>query len=175
MKLKSPFLFFLLLLFCFTACSTMPEKYPDDFSLVLEWDTGALPPEYHYQYTIAIGPGPQGEFVYHPGYEGSAENTWITSFVVSTDNLQSLFDYLRDNDVLRKNWQKGMPLLGGQGTSIIITVFDQQYLVPSVSEVSQNERGLVEQTIEEIRSYVPAEIWVEMELKQSEYEQNYQY
>lgn len=175
MKLKSLFLFLPLLLFCFTACVTMPEKYPDDFSLVLEWDTGALPPEHHYQYTVALGPGPQGEFVYHPGYEASAENTWITPFLVNIGDLQSLFNYLRENDVLRKNWQKGVPLLGGQGTSIIITAFDQQYLVPGISEVNQNERGLVEQTIEEIRSYVPAEVWAEMELKQSEYERNYQY
>jgi len=173
--MKPLFTFSLFLLMCCASCSTMPENYPDNFSLVLEWDTGALPPEYHYQYTIAIGPGLQGEFVYHPGYEANADNTWITTFSVSVDDLQSLYDYLRENDVLRKNWQKGMPLLGGQGTSIIITAFDQQYLVPSVSEVSQNERGLVEQTIEEIRSHVPAEVWTEMESKQSDYEQNYQY
>jgi len=174
MKLKSLFTFSLLLLICFTSCTSMPEKYPDDFSLVLEWDTGALPPEYHYQYTITIGPGPQGEFVYHPGYEASPDNTWITTLSVSIDDLQSLYDYLRENGVLRKNWQKGMPLLGGQGTSIIITAFDQQYLVPSVSEVSQNERELVERTIEEIRSYVPADIWAELDSRQSDYEQNYQ-
>jgi hypothetical protein len=153
----------------------MPEKYPEDFSLVLEWDTGALPPEYHYQYTIAIGPGTQGEFVYHPGYEASPENTWITALMISGDDLQSLFEYLSENNMLRKNWQTGMPLLGGQGTSIMITAFDQQYLVPSVSEVSQNERGLVEQAIEEIKSYVPADVWAEMGSRQSDYEQNFRY
>jgi hypothetical protein len=171
--MKKLILLFALLLVNFSSCTNMPDKYPEDFSLVLEWDTGALPPQYHYQYAITIGPGPQGEFFYHPGYEGTPENTWITSIEITGSDLQSLFDFLNENKILRNRWQSGQPLLGGQGTSIIITAFDQQYLVPSISEVSQNERELVEQSIEEIKSYVPEAIWAEMNSRQSEYEQNY--
>jgi hypothetical protein len=156
-----------------SSCAGMSDTYPGDFSLVLEWDTGALPPEYHYQYTITIGPGPQGEFVYHPGYEVTAESTWITSFEITETDLQSLFDYLKENNILRNQWQSGQPLMGGQGTIITITAFDQQYLVPSVSAVSQSERGLVEQTIEVIRAFVPEHIWTEMEQRQTDYESSF--
>lgn len=171
--MEKMFLIFILSALLFVSCAAMPDEYPDDFSLVLEWDTGALPPEYHYQYTISIGPGPQGEFVYHPGYEATPENTWITGFEITETGLQLLYDYLKSNNILRGGWASGQPLVGGQSTSILITAFGQQYLVPSVSEVSRNERELIERTIEEIRSYVPDTIWQEMNERQSDYELNY--
>jgi hypothetical protein len=151
----------------------MPDTYPKDFSLVLEWDTGALPPEYHYQYTITIGPGPQGEFAYHPGYEENPSLAWITSFEVDENDLQSLYLYLKENNILRNRWETGQPLLGGQGTRVIIDAFDQRYIIPSISEVSTKERELVEQTIELIRTYLPEHIWTEMEQRQTDYESSF--
>ena len=171
--MKALIIFSLFSLLVFSSCARTSDEYPKDFSLVLDWDTGALPPEYHYQYTISIGPGPQAEFVYHPGYEATAENTWITSFVISEADLQKLFNYLEQKDVLRNRWATGELLVGGQGTSISITAFDQQYLIPGVSEVNREERELIEQLIEEIKSYVPDQIWEEMERRQSEYETSY--
>jgi len=152
-----------------SSCAGMPDNYPGDFSLVLEWDTGALPPEYHYQYTITIGPGPQGEFAYHPGYDENTPLAWITSFEIGENDLQSLYAYLKDNNILRNQWESGQPLLGGHGTRIFIDAFNQRYVIPSISEVSTKERELVEQTIELIRTYVPEFIWTEMEQRQSDY------
>lgn len=168
------YLFLIVILLVFlSSCSRMPDNYPQDFSLVLEWDTGALPPEYHYQYTITIGPGPQGEFSYHPGYEYNASLAWTTPLEITEVDLQSLYAYLGDNNILRNRWESSQPLLGGQGTRIVIDAFGQQYVVPSVSEVSPKERELVEKTIEMIRTYVPGNIWSEMERRQAEYESSY--
>lgn len=164
----------ILLSFIFlSTCAKMPDNYPGDFSLVLEWDTGALPPEYHYQYTITIGPGPQGEFTYHPGYEENTSLAWITSFQIDENDLQSLYSYLKENKVLRNRWESGQPLLGGQGTRIFIDAFNQRYVVPSISEVSTKEWELVEQTIELIRTVVPEYIWTEMEQRQTDYESSF--
>jgi len=156
-----------------SSCAGMPDKYPHDFGLVLEWDTGALPPEYHYQYTVTIGPGPQGEFTYHPGYEENAPLAWITPLYVTETDLQSLYTFLNDNNVLRNRWDSGQPLLGGQSTRIIINALGQQFVVPSISEVSQKERDLVEKTIESIRARVSESIWSEMERRQAEYESSF--
>lgn len=166
-----PLIFSLLLLgVLLSSCGKLPEARPSDFSLVLEWDTGALPPEYHYAYTIAIGPGAQGEFTYQPGYEEKDENFWLMPFEISEARLQSLYTWLRDNDLMRRKWNAGQPLLGGQGTAILINAFGAQYLVPSISEINQSDRELVEKAIEEIRACVPAEIWREMEKRQAVYE-----
>lgn len=171
--MKIRIIIILLSLVVLSSCAGMPDKYPRDFSLVMDWDTGALPPEYHYQYTITIGPGPQGEFAYHPGYEDNASFAWITSFEVGENDLQSLYSYLKEKNILRNQWESGQPLVGGQGTRVIIYAFDQRYLVPSVSEVSPKERDLVDQTIELIRTYVPEHIWTEMEQRQTEYESSF--
>ena len=171
--MKTRMIIILLTLVFLSSCAGMPNNYPADFSLVLDWDTGALPPEYHYQYTVTIGPGPQGEFSYHPGCEENASLAWITPFDVTDTDLQSLFAYLKENNILRNRWESGQPLLGGQGTRIIIDAFGQRYVIPSISEVSTKERELVEQTIELIRTYVPETIWTEMEQQQTDYESSF--
>lgn len=171
--MKFRIILILLTFVIFSACAGIPDKYPRDFSLVLDWDMGALPPEYHYQYTITIGPGPQGEFAYHPGYEGNSSLDWIIPIEVDEDDLQSLYSYLKVNNILRNQWESGQPLLGGQSAHMIINAFDQHYVVPSISEVSPKERELVEQTIELIRTVVPETIWSEMEQRQKDYESSF--
>lgn len=164
-------LYFVILLS--VSCGRLPEEYPSDFSLTLDWNTGALPPQYHYQYIIAIGPGPQADFAYQPGYDQGSELAWATSFDITESNLQSLYTYLKDNNLMREKWQSGQPLLGGQGTSIRITAYGKQFQVPSVSAIRQSDRALVESAIEMIRSFVPKEIWDEMDARQSQYENAY--
>ncbi|HUV15202.1 MAG TPA: hypothetical protein VMW28_01395 [Pelolinea sp.] len=168
-------LFFVILLLIFSsACGKLPAEYPADFSLTLDWNTGALPPKYHYRTTVTIGPGSQGEFSYHPGYEEESEYIWASSFDLTETQLQALYRYLKENNVMRERWKTGQPLIGGQGTSIIINAYGKEYHVPSVSEINQSDRQLIDTTIEVIRSYVPQEIWNEMDARQAEYDKNYE-
>ena len=159
--------------FLLASCVNLPAGYPDDFRLVLEWNTGALPPQYRYQYSVTIGADLQGEFAYHPGYEEESEYKWKKTFNISESQLQSLYTYLRYNNLMRKKWQTGKALIGGQGTSIIITALGVEYQVPSISEIDRSDRELVERTIEEIRMIVPAQIWSEMEARQADYAEKF--
>ncbi len=169
--MKAVVVLILSLLVVFSSCARMPDQYPSDFNVVLNWDTGALPPVYHYQYSITIGPGLQGKFVYSHGYIEDNPDAWVTSFDLTSNDLQSLYDYLKQNDIFRNQWKMGQPLLGGQGTGIVITASGKQYQVPSVSEVDSSEWDQIEQAIEEIGSFVPQSIWDEMNARQLTYEQ----
>jgi hypothetical protein len=171
--MKAQVITFLIVMGVISSCAKIPGQFPEDFNVVLNWDTGALPPQYHYHYKVVIGPGSQGDFVYGPGYEDDNPETWTTSFEVTSDDLQSLYDYLKENNVLRNQWESGQPLLGGQGTRVAVTASGQQYLIPSVSEVSRGERELIEQVIDKIKSFVPQSIWDEMNSRQSAYENDH--
>lgn len=167
---------FLLALIVLSACSKPAAERPPDFSLVFEWDTGALPPQYHYAYVIRIEPDGTGELVYSPGYEPLTQpGAWRAAFTLSPDQMDHLFALLRGGNMLRSDWQTGQPLVGGQGTRISITADGNTYVVPSVSVLSQSERETVEKVMEGIRSFVPAGIWEEMEARQSQFEADFEY
>ena len=157
-----------------SACARTPAARPDDFSLTLEWDTGALPPPYHYSYIITIGPGSEGQFSYQPGYapEDSGK-LWATEFKLDGKSLDALYKTLAEKEALRSNWSTGQPLLGGQGTSLVIIADGKEYRVPTVSILTRTEREKVEAIFEIIRGYVPKTIWDEMAARQAEFEADF--
>ena len=170
--------FWLLLTACLvlSACERTPAARPDDFSLTLEWDTGALPPPYHYSYIVAIGPGLAEKFSFQPGYApDNAEDAWQTKFELGSQDLDALYQILVEKDMLRSQWSTGQPLLGGQGTSLAISAGGKEYRVPSISVLTRSEREKVDEIIEIIRGYVPQAIWDEMVARQAEFEAGFEY
>jgi len=159
-----------------SACTRASTDRPEDFSLTLEWDTGALPPPYHYSYIVAIGPGLTEKFSFQPGYAPDfAEDAWQTEFELGSQDLNALYQTLVEKDMLRLKWSTGQPLLGGQGTSLVITADGKDYRVPSISVLTRSEREKVDEIIEIIRGYVPQAIWDEMDARQTAFETEFEY
>lgn len=162
--------------FVFSSCSGLPAETPEDFSVVFSWDTGALPPRYHYSYTITIGPGLQGQFVYQPGYDAQDRtNMWVADFALTQGHLDSLYASLKDLGMMQSRWNTGAGLVGGSNTDIIITAYAKEYRVPSIAELEEGDRGSVEDAMGDIRGAVPQDIWDEMEARQQAYEENFEY
>jgi hypothetical protein len=173
MKNPSGILFLSILLIGAAACSGRANTRPEDFSLSLYWNTGALPPQYRYSYSINLQSTGQGIFEYQAGYEKDEEHYWQADFSLSDNQMDTLYRYLLDNDLLRSDWQTGRPLMGGKGTGIDISANGENFSIPSVSELEQKERDVVQETIEAINELVPQEIWNEMDARQDAYENNY--
>ena len=161
-------------LFVLSACLPVFHERPQDFSIQLDWNTGALPPQYHYAYSISIDHHGNGNFSYHPGYEDNTENDLQKEFSLATDQMDDLYAYMKENGLLRKTWETGQPLMGGKGTSIIITAEGKEYAIPSVSKLMEEDRDLVNEAIDYIGSFVSSEIWEEMETRQKSYEDMYE-
>jgi len=156
-------------------CGAKETQIPNDFSLSFDWNTGALPPKYHYSYVITIGSGAQGEFKYISGYDQSDDsNQWVTSFTLSKKELEKLYAYMEKQDIFRTSWNTGRGLIGGSTTSLIITAHGKEYQIPSISELKEVDKVLVEDVMDEIRGYVPDSIWEEMNDRQTRYEESYQ-
>ena len=153
------------------ACSNADLKMPEDFSLVFAWDTGALPPEFRYDYVITIGPGAQAEFEYVPGYgDKNDPDFWVTSFEISEYQLISIFEYFNNNNFFRTKWKSGEIRVGGSNTSMIITAFGKDTRIPSISELDGEDLRKVQAAHEFVRQFVPQGVWDEMERRQVEYE-----
>lgn len=154
----------IVLLSFLSACGQIPSERPSDFSLSLDWDTGSLPPQYRYAYVISIGPGSLGQLFYQVGYDSQDQSRqWITDFSLSDDELDDLYAFLKEEGVFEIHWETGQPLLGGSTTALILTAYGNEYRVPNLAELSDHQQEQAEAIIEGIRSFVPQEIWDEMQ------------
>ena len=161
------------LLLSLAACNPTTSQLPQDFELNLDWNTGALPPQYRYEYRIHIDAQGSGTFYYHPGYEETAANDWQAEFSLSHKQIEELYRYLQDNNLLRGDWEMGQPLMGGKGTGLHIIVAGEEFMIPSVSELSQADRETVNQAIDTINNLIPDDIWNEMKVRQADYESSF--
>ena len=162
------------LLLSLAACNAVSNQLPQDFNLYQSWNTGALPPQYVYTYSINIDTQGTGEFVYHPGYEADTADDWHTNFSLSSQQMDDLYQYLLEHDLMRSVWEEGQPLIGGKGTSLQITAGGEIFEVPSVSELTQADRETVNDAIDYINGLVSQDIWGEMEARQKIYEEEFE-
>ena len=156
-----------------SACARVPAERPADLSLSFSWDTGSLPPQYRYEYVIIIGPGGQGQLVYQLGYGGmeSPETLRrVSDFTLTEAELETLYTFLKENGVFDTKWKTGEPMMGGSGSSLIVTAFEKVYRMPSISELSNTQQAQADTIFEGVREYVPQAIWDEMAAWRDEYQ-----
>ena len=155
------------------ACSQLPVEIPQDFSLLFEWDTGTLPPQYTYSYTIMLENG-KGRLEYQYGYDDDSSKQWSFDFTVSKKQMSDLYEYLNRQNMFRSSWEKGEPMLGGSGSALLLKANGEEYIIPSISILTSSEYTRVDAAFEAIRALVPSSIWDELNAHQREYEANYE-
>lgn len=158
-----------------TSVTSQNQNIPEDFSTKLYWDTGSLPPEYHYYYLITIGPGPEGRFDYQSGYgEPPAPDIWVAEFSVSFVKLNELYEFLDGNGFFRDSWEKVEPSIGGSYHIINITANDKTYEIPPDFELNPEDSKKISEVADFVKNLVPENIWTDMEKRQKEFEESFE-
>ena len=143
--------------------STNPTQKPDDFNFKFEWDTGSLPPAYHYAYQINVAADGKGEFIYQEGYEDvGAKAPTLREFSMSQAQLNQLFEMILDRDMLREKWAEGEPLLGAPSAAMAITAGGKTSQVPSTAAMQAEDRDAVTEVYDYLHSLLPQSIWDEL-------------
>ncbi len=81
MKMRAILSFIMVIGFLAIGCQvtnlsqTPPSAYPKDLKVTYTWNTGPLPPRYHYSYEIVIQADGTGQFIYEQGYAGEGAPT----------------------------------------------------------------------------------------------------
>jgi len=154
-----------------SGCYSEKKEIPADFSLTYQWDSGSLPPQYHYTYTIQLDAQGNGIFTHQSSYEGEgAPPPWVIDFQVEQGKIQQLYKLILDKDLLRSGWEEGDLLLGAQYRILQIVENGRVYQVPSDASMRESDRKAVGIVYEQIESFVSATIWEEMNRRQEEYE-----
>ena len=89
------------------AATMTPSKpsAPADLTLAYEYRAGSMPPPYHDEYTVTIGPGTNGTIVYRPDYPSDTTPTWTVPLAVTVAQLDSLYSFLKTHKLLRTDWR----------------------------------------------------------------------
>lgn len=99
-----------------SAAAAQTHSLPVDFHLRYEWKEASLPPPYHYEYTLELGPGAQGRIDFWPDYPGEHTPVWKESFTLDSERWQALFARLSELGVFAATEapSESLPLVGGR-------------------------------------------------------------
>lgn len=107
-----------------------PGGMPADFAVSYEWGNGALPPPYHYDYTIHLGPGAgTGRIEFRPGHDSLP--VWTETFPVSEAQLRSTYAVFMARGVFDRAWGEGQPMAGGETEWLEATADGRSVTLPS--------------------------------------------
>jgi hypothetical protein len=168
----------LVLLLLATGCAAMnptPDPLnsrPADFKVVYDWQEGSLPPPYHYEYTITIEPGGQGQIVMVPDYAFSNPPTWTETFTVTPAQLDQFYRLLIDKGLFTQRWQaQSDPPVGGSYDSVSITAHGKQISIPSF--VIHAQAAAAEDISIALHALVPPDLWGKLDTQRGQYQQEH--
>ena len=155
--------FIVLGLFCMVGCQKSVNARPKDFSFSYHLDTGSLPPQFHYSYTVKVDANGNGQVLYENGYGNTGTSqSWTGQFNVTGDDLDKLYQQLLAKNFFRQHWVEGQPLIGGQWSTLDMTANGQEYFVPSDSTMQKDDRQTAAEMYQIIKFMVPPSIWDEI-------------
>ena len=145
------------------------ESRAEDFTIQYYWCAGSMPPPHHYEYTIHIGPGLEGEIVFYPDYPGLGTPEWTEPFDVAEESLDALYALVEEH-VLSREWVKIEDgTVGGSLEWMSGTVDGQRFRVP----IRVEEEEALEPVYAAIKALVPDAIWTKLRAQREQYERNY--
>jgi hypothetical protein len=155
------------------APATPPTNAPADFKVTYEWRAGTMPPPYHYEYTVTVGPGAVGEVRFTPDYPGTGVPVWTEKLEVTPDQVKDLYGVVVSQRLLRNDWRElSSPPVGGSVEWATIEANGNKYTTPSALEDPDAEA--VAPLYEMVRSkIVPEAMWEKLQAERQKYEEDY--
>src|SRR4051812_12998157 len=136
----------------------MPLQRPVDFTVNYKWRAGSMPPPFHYEYSVVIGPGTEGKVVYTPNYPSDGVPTWTETFSVTSEQLDQLYNLVLAKKVFATNWQRMQDFpVGGSQEWADVTANGREISIPEfVQSPDDVAAGAIYSTVKE---FVPQAIW----------------
>lgn len=144
------------------------SKRPDDLVINLYYDTGPVPDDHYYSYSITIGPGSSGVLEFTKAGQAFAEKEQ-ENFTLDEKDLDKLYSYLLENNILRNDWKSAESLDGAPNMSISVSTGSTSYHTGQIPELVSDDCRIAENAFEHLLGYVPEELIKEMHSVQIAY------
>jgi hypothetical protein len=172
-KVIKKFLFSVFLFSVFHLLSCGVQAQSEWAKLKYHFNSGSLPPPYHYSYTISVNIDGKGELVYISGYQEKDKTNIGHPFELNNEKLEALKNAVKESDILNldiKSRPSGEIPDGGHSESLEFYVYkdDNNELTLIKSIVTYPElkyEGLLDKLYKVIQNSVPEDIWNEVKSK----------
>ncbi len=140
--------------------------FPADLKITYGWNTGALPPKYHYSYEIVIQADGSGQFIYQQSYAGDEKPMpSVSTFIVPAEKMNQLYQLLLTKNILRTAWAKNEPLIGGSSSDMQIVADGKTFSIPNDAVMIVKDRSDSAEVYDFIKALVPVSIWDDLTKK----------
>lgn len=169
--------FFLALTILLVACSNptpvpidfSTQPRPGDFRVTYHWEEGSLPPPYHYEYTISIGPDQQGSIELIPDYSFNDPPVWRETFSIALAELDALYALLVEMGVFTREWLPATDYpTGGSIRRLTADAHGQRFSVPSFVADETAARD-IRAVYDAVRAMVPETVWDKLKALRERY------
>lgn len=145
---------------------------PTDLRVRYEWQEGSLPPPYHYEYTITIGPGLTGSLEFRPDYALNAPPVWHVSLQLTERDLAQISRLLSAGETPARQEPPDEQLSVGGAVEWLEGSRGGRAFHVSLQGKAK-DAAATRDVILAIRSLVPDSVWNQMADKQKEYQRDY--
>ena len=126
-----------------------------DLTLRYEWNAASVPPPYHYEYIITIGPGPRGEVTFLPDYSQHDTPAWRVAFDIDPAALEALSDLVERQGVFARRWRRAQSRIVGDSQAWLkAEAAGKAVSVPA--SLSRRDAESIAPVYQAIRALVPA-------------------
>lgn len=139
---------------------------PADMHLRYEWKEASLPPPYHYEYTLELGPGPEGRIDFWPDYPGGETPVWHERFRIDPERWRMLETRLSALGVgtVPEAPTEIVPVVGGRLARLELDHQGHSHAIEG--GVEEGKLAAVHSLILEL---VPAELWSRLRERRQAY------
>lgn len=170
--MKEACLYVLLPLIICVQCSLAPKDRPQDFTVTYDWRDASVPPPYHHEFSILIGPGANGKIDFWPDYPmHQGTPTWTESFMVELTQLDRLYHLLSNEDLFNRSeidYTDGS--VGGSSERIEIVAGGKTFVLKSNNKSEMK----IKKVTMAIQSIVPGAAWSKLNSQHQKYVNEHQ-
>ena len=146
------------------------KERPESFYIRYSWREGSLPPPYHYEYSICLGPRSEGKIVFYPDYPMDKPPVWQESFSIDDKALDELYSLIKGRELFTKRWTEiDDPPVGSSLEWMEVIAEESHIIVPSAI----NESQVVNDVYSMVKSIVPEQIWSRLMHQYDKYQRDY--
>ncbi|MDQ3790417.1 MAG: hypothetical protein M3422_24665 [Actinomycetota bacterium] len=145
------------------------QGMPDDFVGEVSYSNGSLPPPYHYEWRVEFDTG-TARLEWTPGYEDA--DTWTETVGLDEDTRRRLYDRLDATGLFEfENSDDGM--VGGPTAWATFEGTPDGHHDTGTLGTSEAGQDMRDELVAATEQLFPADVWAEMERKQSEWEERH--
>lgn len=107
---------------------------PDDFAFTFAHSDGSVPPPHHAEWSIEVRPDGSGKATFTPDYSAEGVPTYKSSFTVSAEDMDAIYERMRDAGLLEPIEAAEDPPIGGSVETARIYADGETFDVPPFEE-----------------------------------------